>query len=53
MMLGVQLFKALPGNVRVDLRGREITVTQQHLDYAQISAAIQQMRRKSVAQAVR
>jgi hypothetical protein len=39
MMLAVQLFQSLPGNVRVDLRRREITMTQQQLDYAQIGAA--------------
>src|SRR5262245_17476051 len=39
----VQLFHALTGNVRVDLRGRKVRVTQQHLHHAQVRAMIQQV----------
>src|SRR5215469_17516591 len=53
MMLRMQLFEPLARDVRVDLCGREVAVTEQHLDYAQIGAVVQQMGREGVAQRVR
>ena len=40
-------------NVRVDLRRRDVRVAQHFLDYAQISAVVQQMRGKAVSQQMR
>ena len=42
-MLAMQLFQALTSHVRVNLSSRQITVTQEHLHYAQVSAVIEQM----------
>ena len=53
VMLAVQVLQALAGDMRVDLRSRQIAVAQQQLDDAQIGAAIQQVGRKGVPQAVR
>ena len=53
MVLGVQVVQPLPGNVGIDLRGRQITVPQQHLDHPQIGAMVEQMRGKGVTQGVR
>ena len=52
-MRAVQLFHALAGHVRVDLRGRKVGVTEQHLHDAQVGAMIQQVRGKGVTQRVR
>jgi len=41
------------GNVRVDLRGREIAVPEQHLHDAQIGAVVDQVHSESMAQSVR
>jgi hypothetical protein len=43
-------FQALPVYMRVNLRRRDIRVTQQFLDDAQIRAVLQQMSRKRVTQ---
>src|SRR5882724_1253442 len=48
VMLTVQLFQTLTSHVRVNLGRRQITVTQQHLHDAQVSAVIEQMRSKRV-----
>ena len=40
-------------DVRVDLRGRDIGMAKHFLDHTQISAVVQQMRGKAVAQQVR
>ena len=53
MVVAVQILEALARNVRVDLCGAQIAMAQQQLDDTQISTAVQQMRRKCVAQAVR
>src|SRR6185312_232649 len=53
MMLRMQLFHALARHVRVDLRGGEIAVSEQHLHHAQVGAMVEQVRRESVAQRVR
>jgi hypothetical protein len=41
VMARVQLLHALPRDVGVNLSRRQVTVTQQHLHYAQISAVIE------------
>ena len=53
VMQGVQFLHTLAGDVRVDLRRREITVAEEHLHDTQIRAVVQQVRRESVAQSVR
>ena len=53
MMLRVQFLQAFARHMRVDLRGREVAVPEQHLHHAQVRAVIQQMRRKGMAQRVR
>src|SRR3569832_1440410 len=53
MMLTVHLFQTLAGHVSVDLRSRQITVTQQHLYDAQVRAVIEQMRGERVPQGMR
>ena len=53
MMLAVQVLESLAGDVRVYLGCGEIAVAQQHLYDAQVSTAIQQVRRESMSQAVR
>ena len=52
MMLPVHFLQALARDVRINLRRRQITVTQQHLHDPQIGASIQQVRRESVTQRV-
>ena len=49
----VQGFEPLAGNVRVDLRGRYVGVSQEQLHHAQIRAVIEQVRREGVPQRVR
>lgn len=41
------------GDVRINLRGGEIAVAEQHLHHAQVGAVIDEMGRKGVAQGVR
>lgn len=41
MMRLMQLFEAFAGNVSIDLRRRQIAVTQEHLHHAQIRPVIQ------------
>ena len=48
MMHRVQSFQPLPGYMRINLRRRNIRMTQQQLHHAQIRAVIQQVRGKSV-----
>ena len=52
-MFGVQLLQALLSDVRVDLRRREVRMTEQQLYHAQIGAVIEEMRRERVSQRVR
>ena len=47
------ILQALARNMRVNLRRRNIRMTQHYLDAAEIRAALDKMRRKSVAQHVR
>ena len=49
MMHTMQLFQPLPRHMRINLRGRNIRMTEQHLHYAQICAVIEQMRGEGVA----
>jgi len=49
----VQLLQSLARNVRVDRRRRDVGVTEQELDNAQIGAMVQQVRRECMAQDVR
>ena len=51
-MLTVQLFQAFACHVGVYLRFRQITVTQEHLHHAQISAVIQQVGSKRVTESM-
>ncbi|PUB80447.1 MAG: hypothetical protein DBP01_17365, partial [gamma proteobacterium symbiont of Ctena orbiculata] len=51
MVSGVQLFQPLPCHMGVDLSGGQVTVSQQQLYYAQISAVVQQMGGKLKVQA--
>lgn len=53
MMLTVKVFQPFPGNVRIDLRCREVAVPEQQLDDTKICAAIQQMGCECVAETVR
>ena len=52
-MFAVQILQSFAGNVGVNLRCRKVAVPQQQLNDAQIRAAVQQMRRERVAQAMR
>ena len=52
-MLSVQLLQPLARDVRVDLRRRDVGVTEQELHHAQIGAVIDEMRGEGVAQHVR
>ena len=49
-MAGVQLLQPLARDVGIDRRGRDVGVTEQKLDDAQIGAVIEKVRRESVAQ---
>src|SRR4051794_29264101 len=53
MMLRVQFFQALTSHMRIDLCGRQIAMSEQHLHDPEISTVIQQMRGKCMAQRVR
>src|SRR6185437_7608561 len=53
MMRRMHLFQALPCHMRVDLRGREITVSEQHLYDTQIGTMVQQVRGKCMSQCMR
>jgi hypothetical protein len=41
-----------PGKMQIDGRFLKVTMTQQHLDSAQVGAGFEQMRGKAVAQSV-
>jgi hypothetical protein len=49
----MQILETLAGDVRIDLRRRQVAVTKQHLHDAQVGTVIEQMGRKRVAQRVR
>jgi hypothetical protein len=49
-MLGVHLLQTLTGNVGVNGGGRDIGMPQQHLYGAQVSAVVEQMGGKGMAQ---
>ena len=53
MRLGVDRTEPLDRHVRVDLGRREASVAQQFLDGAEVRAALQDVRRRRVPQAVR
>src|SRR5690349_15885021 len=53
MVAAVQLFHALAGDVCVDLCSRYIAVAEQQLDYTQVRAVIEQVRRERVADRMR
>jgi hypothetical protein len=48
-MLLVKTFKALAGDVSINLRGRQVTMTEQKLHHAQIRAMVEQVRGKGMA----
>ena len=52
VMLGNQVFQALIGNMGVDLGGVDVGMAEQHLHHAQVSAVIDQMGGKRMAQFV-
>ena len=53
MVPRVQRLQALPRDVRVDRRRRDVGVAEQQLHDAQVRAVIEQMRRERVPQHVR
>src|ERR1051325_7695832 len=53
MMPVVSRSQVQVGDVRVDLRRRDVTVSEQPLHRTRISAVLQQVRRKAVSQGVR
>lgn len=53
MVLLMQLTQALSGDVRINLGGGEIAMSQQHLYDTQIRAVVQQMGRKGVTHHMR
>src|SRR5580704_10305288 len=53
MVLGVQFLETLARDVRVDLRGRQVAVPEQHLHHAQVRAMVEQVRGEGVPQGVR
>src|SRR4051812_28547773 len=53
MQAAHQTFQAVFQNVRIDLRGRDVGVSQQRLHHAQVGAVVQQVAGKSVPQYVR
>src|SRR3569833_4029412 len=52
-MCRMQLFQALPSHVRVNLRGRKVAMSEQHLYDPQVCPMVQQMGGESLAQRVR
>ena len=53
MMLGMQRFEPLPGNMGIDLRGGNICVPQQQLNHPQVRTVVEQVRREGMSQDVR
>jgi hypothetical protein len=49
MMFGMQLLQPLTSDVRVDLRGRDVGVTEEELHHAQVGAVVDEVRGKGVA----
>ena len=52
MVARVQFLEALASHVRIDLRGRQIAVAEQHLHHAQVRAVIEQMGGKGMSQSM-
>lgn len=48
----VQALESLARDERIDLRGREASVTQQHLDRAKVRAVVEEVRGERMAQDV-
>lgn len=48
MVEPVKVLKPAPRDVGVDLGGRDIAVTEQHLNYPQVSASIKHVSREDV-----
>jgi hypothetical protein len=53
MVLLVQRLQSLARDVRINLGGRDVGVSQQELDDTQIRPAVQEVRRKGVPQRMR
>src|ERR1700728_1337963 len=53
MMARVQFLQALAGHVRIDLRGRQVAVPEQHLHHPQIRPVVEQMGCERVSERVR
>src|SRR5882672_7528396 len=53
MMLRMQFLHAFAGDVRVDLRGREVGMTEQHLHDSKVRTVIEQVRREGMTERVR
>ena len=49
MMRGMQRFQPLTGDVRIDLRCRDIRVTEKQLNDAQIGTVVEQVRSEGMA----
>ena len=49
----MKFFEPFAGDVSINLGGRKVTMAEQQLHYAQISAVIEQMGGKRMAQAMR
>jgi hypothetical protein len=50
MVYGVQLFQSFVCNMGVNLRGRDVGMSEQQLNHAQVGAVVEQMRSKGMAQ---
>lgn len=53
MMLRVNVLEAFAGDMRINLRGRNVAVSKEHLHHAKVRAVVQQMRGERVSQRVR
>ena len=53
MMFLVNEFQALARYMGVNLRGGDVTVSEQHLHHTQVGTVVEQVRGKGVAQRVR
>src|SRR5580698_3232377 len=53
VMRRMQLFETLASHMRVDLRGREVAVTQEHLHDTQIRTVVEQVGCERMAQRMR
>ena len=50
MMAGMQFLQSLACYMSIYLRGREVTMTEQHLHHTQVSTVIEQVRGEGMTQ---